>query len=57
MDELREMGFQKVTAGFFEENLASRRVMGKCGMKQNNYVEDEEYRGILHKCIFYEICF
>ena len=28
--ELREMGFRKVTAGYFSENTASLRVMEKC---------------------------
>lgn len=53
--ELREMGFHKVTAGFFEENAASRRVMEKCGMQQTGVIEDEEYRGRHHVCRYYEI--
>lgn len=55
--ELREMGFRKITAGFFTENTASRRVMEKCGMKPSDFSEDEEYRGVLHKCLYYEIYF
>ena len=55
--ELREMGFKKVTAGFFPENLASRRVMEKCGMKQSELISEEKYRGVLHQCLYYEICF
>lgn len=55
--ELREMGFRKVTAGFFEENTASRRVMEKCGMKQNSAAEREEYRGEYHICRYCEISF
>ena len=54
--ELREMGFKKVTAGFFSGNSASRRVMEKCGMKQNEPVSHIEYRGVLHKCFYFEIC-
>lgn len=57
IDELREMGFRKITAGFFAENTASRRVMEKCGMKQSDFTDEEEYRGILHKCQYFEICF
>lgn len=57
IEELREMGFQKITAGFFVENTASRRVMEKCGMKQSDFTDEEEYRGILHKCQYFEICF
>ena len=50
MDELREMGFQKVLAGFFEGNIGSRRVMEKCGMHLNGNSDDEEYRGRVLKC-------
>ena len=57
MDELRDMGFKKVTAGYFSENTASRRVMEKCGMKNSDFTDEEEYRGVLHKCLYYEICF
>lgn len=55
--ELREMGFRKVTAGYFEENAASRRVMEKCGMKPNGHSDEEEYRGVCHRCFYSEICF
>ena len=51
------MGFRKVMAGFFEENTASRRVMEKSGMQLNDLVEEEEYRGIIHKCYYCEINF
>ncbi|MGM9590932.1 MAG: GNAT family N-acetyltransferase [Faecousia sp.] len=57
IEELREMGFQKVKAGFFMENTASRRVMEKCGMKQIDFYDEQEYQGALHKCLYYEICF
>lgn len=57
IEELRGMGFRKITAGFFAENTASRRVMEKCGMKQSDYTVEEEYRGTIHKCRFYQICF
>lgn len=53
--ELREMGFHKVTAGFFEENTASRRVMEKSGMQQTNVTDEEEYRGEHHICCYCEI--
>lgn len=57
LKELQEMGFQKVMAGFFEENTASRKVMEKAGMYLTNEVEEEEYRGKRHKCFYYEMCF
>ena len=53
--ELREMGFHKVTAGFFEENTASRRVMEKCGMQQTDVTDEEEYHGEYHICRYCEI--
>lgn len=57
IDDLRRMGFPKITAGFFEENPASFRVMEKCGMKLNGESDEGEYRGVNHRCIYCEICF
>lgn len=48
--ELREMGFSKVIAGFFEGNEGSRKVMEKCGMHLNGVEDDEEYRGQTLHC-------
>ena len=33
LHELKKMGFHKVTAGYFQENIASRQVMLHCGME------------------------
>ncbi len=55
--ELREMGFRKVTAGYFSENTASLRVMEKCGMQQTAVTEEEDYRGRKHICRYCELCF
>lgn len=55
--ELREMGFKRVTAGYFAKNTASRRVMEKCGMKPTGQVEEEEYRGVMYPCVYCEIRF
>ncbi|MBR3504015.1 MAG: GNAT family N-acetyltransferase [Clostridia bacterium] len=52
---LFKMGYRSVTAGFFEGNAASRRVMEKCGMTPTGETEDIEYRGETRKCILYEI--
>ena len=52
---LFQKGYQEVTAGAFEENPASMRVMEKCGMtrlKKNDYID---YRGKSHRCIYYGI--
>lgn len=53
--ELFRMGIKKVTAGFFEENHASRRVMEKCGMHRIDQEDDIEYRGSVHHCLYYGI--
>lgn len=55
LGELREMGFRKVTAGYFEENAASRRVMEKCGMQPTGMADEVEYRGERHICRYCEI--
>lgn len=55
IDELFRMGFAHIRAGYFEENIASCRVMQKCGMHKIDLEEDIEYRGILHHCLYYEI--
>ena len=46
-------GFETVLAGAFSENLASLRVMEKCGMVKQEYTDDWEYRGVTHTCIYY----
>ena len=52
---LFEKGYKAVTAGAFEENPASLRVMEKCGMKPTGQTEDIEYRGTTHKCIYMKV--
>ena len=54
LPELREMGFKKVQAGYFEENPASCRVMLKCGMHRIDEEDMEEYRGKIHRCLYCE---
>ena len=53
--DLFRMGFHKITAGYFEENIASLKVMEKCGMQQTDDVDEEEYRGKCHICRYCEI--
>jgi len=55
INQLWTMGFKKIIAGFFEENIASFRVMEKCGMTLNGESDYEEYRGVNLKCIYCEI--
>lgn len=52
---LLDRGFSRVTAGAFEENSASIRVMLKCGMTLLDRQETVEYRGRLHCCAYYGI--
>lgn len=52
--ELFALVYSVVKAGAFEENKASMRVMEKCGMTRTAQTEGIEYRGRLHRCIFYE---
>ena len=55
IDELFRMGIDRVRAGFFENNIPSKRVMEKCGMHKIDLEEDIEYKGVLHHCMYYEI--
>lgn len=57
LNELREMGFKTVKAGYFEENQASRRVMEKCGMHGTDEEDSYNYRGKTHRCLYCEINF
>ena len=50
---LLERGFQEVVTGAFEENLASIRVMEKCGMERLDKTDEIEYRGKVHRCVYY----
>lgn len=55
INELFRMGFKRVLAAHFENNFASARVMQKASMKKIDKEEEIKYRGITHKCIYYEI--
>ena len=55
--ELQEMGFRRVRAGHFAENIASRRVMEKCGMQLTDETDEEACRGQHPICRYCEICF
>ena len=52
---LLESGVSCVTAGAFEENAASIRVMEKCGMKRSDRTETVAYRMKEHRCVYYTI--
>lgn len=53
--ELFRMGYCKVRAGYFEENVASGRVMAKSGMHLVEDTEELTYRGQVRRCRYYEI--
>ena len=53
--ELFRQGYSRIRTGYFEENPASRRVMEKSGMHPISRVDTIEYRGKIHKCLYYEI--
>lgn len=55
IDELFRIGFERIRAGFFEENKASCRVMQKCGMYKIDLEDDIEYKGMLRHCLYYEL--
>ncbi len=52
---LLDNGFSAIRAGAFCKNAASIRVMEKCGMKKCPQLEQIEYRGANHTCVYYEI--
>ena len=50
--DLFELGFEQVVAGAFVENPASLRVMEKAGMSPIEKVDEIEYRGRTHTCVY-----
>ncbi len=55
VDYFFSQGFAEVIAGAFEENLASLRIMQKCGMSMLDKTDTVDYRGKTHRCIYYSI--
>ena len=55
IQELFRIGYNHVKAAHFIENKASGRVMQKAGMHLMDEVEDIQYRGSVHHCIYYQI--
>ena len=52
---LFENGYSVIRAGIFEDNIASSRVLEKCGLKLTKMTEDIEYKGKVHHCVYFEI--
>lgn len=55
IEDLFSRGYTEITAGAFQENPASMRVMEKSGMTRIDKTEEIEYRGKTHHCVFYAI--
>ncbi|HXK72078.1 MAG TPA: GNAT family N-acetyltransferase [Clostridia bacterium] len=55
IDDLFKKGFRSITAAAFENNIASRRVMEKCGMKLTDKTSIMIHNGILQNCLYYSI--
>ena len=51
--DLFALGYEEVVCGAFEENPASLRVMQKAGMTLLDRTDEIEYRGKVHRCIYY----
>ena len=52
IQEAFRIGYSLVTAGYFEGNAASRRVMEKCGMKLLDRESGITWHGITHRCLY-----
>ena len=55
IDYLFNIGFKRIIASYFEENIASSRVMAKSGMKPIDFTDNILYRNKNHKCRYCEI--
>jgi len=53
IEELFRLGYREVTCGAFEENPASIRCMEKAGMRRLEKSDRIEYRGKVHRCVYY----
>ena len=53
MAELFSLGYEEILTGAFSSNLASIRVMEKCGMIRLSKTDEIEYRGTVHTCVYY----
>ena len=53
IEEMFARGFKEVLTGAFEENQASICIMEKNGMTRMEKTDEIEYRGKLHKCVYY----
>lgn len=55
IEDLFQKGFHEIITGAFASNVASCRVMEKCGMKRIDKEEDIFYHNQSQHCIYYSI--
>lgn len=55
IEALFQKGFREVVCGAFEENPASLRCMEKAGMRRIDKVDEIDYRGKVHRCLYCSI--
>lgn len=55
INHLWSCGFEEIIAAAFEENIASIRVIQKCGMTPLPKLESIDYRGSAHNCVYFSI--
>ena len=53
LEELALLGYREAVAGAFSENKASLRVMEKAAMVPSGKTDTIEYRGQVHRCLYY----
>lgn len=53
ISELFRLGYREVICGAFGENPASLRVMEKAGLQRLDKTDEIEYRGRVHRCVYY----
>ena len=53
MEELFVLGYEEVLTGAFSTNIASIRVMEKCGMAKLDKTEEIPYQCVTHTCLYY----
>ena len=52
---LFDKGFNKIYASAFTENIASIKVMEKCGFSSIGRIEKYEYHNIVHDLVYYSL--
>ena len=53
IEELFTLGYREVVTGAFSGNKVSLRVMEKAGMQKLEKIDEIDYRGQVHTCLYY----